>query len=134
MFSRNLSHHLIFSEQKEILKKILPIICRNFTMFQFRSDSPQVKRNMISSTAIMVYGLTQELPNNLRLSILQNKEILKKSQVWEKTQPSAQHSFQKLNFGNSTQKTRKSRYQTFFILSSFTGFLYFVPNILSQIV
>ena len=31
------------------------------------------------------------------------------------------------------QNTRKSRYQTFLFLSSFTGFLYFVPNILPRI-
>ena len=49
-------------------------------------------------------------------------------------QPSAQSSFQKLNFGNSSEKTRKSKYQTFLVLSSFTGFLYFVSNILSRIV
>ena len=34
------------------------------------------------------------------------------------------------NFSESTQ----SRYQTFLDLSSFTGFLYFAPNILSKIV
>ena len=43
-------------------------------------------------------------------------------------------SFQKLNFGNNSQKTRKSRYQIFLDLSSFTGFIYFVPNILPRIV
>ena len=47
---------------------------------------------------------------------------------------STQSPFQKLNFGNSSPKTRKRRYQTFLKLSSFTGFLYFVPNILSTIV
>ena len=47
---------------------------------------------------------------------------------------SPQFPFQKLNFGSSSQKTRKSRYQTFLVLSSFTGFLYFVPNILPRIV
>ena len=46
---------------------------------------------------------------------------------------SAQSPFQKLNYGNSIKK-RKSKYQTFLFLSSFTGFLYFVPNILSRIV
>ena len=51
-----------------------------------------------------------------------------------KTYPSSQSPFQKLNFGNSSQKTRKSRYRTFLFLSSFTGFLYFVPNILPKIV
>ena len=41
---------------------------------------------------------------------------------------------QKLNFGNNSQNTRKSRYKTFLILSSFTEFLCFVPNILSRTV
>ena len=39
-----------------------------------------------------------------------------------------------LNLGISSPKAGKSRYQTFLDLSSFTGFLYFVPNILSSIV
>ena len=43
-------------------------------------------------------------------------------------------SFQKSNFGNSSQKTQKGRYQTFLFLSHFTGFVYFVPNILPRIV
>ena len=47
---------------------------------------------------------------------------------------SAQSPFQKLSFGSSSQKARKSRYQTFLVLSSFTGFLSFVPNILPSIV
>ena len=45
-------------------------------------------------------------------------------------QPSAQSSFQKLNFDNSCEKTRKIRQQIFEVLFKFTGFLYFVPNIL----
>ena len=48
--------------------------------------------------------------------------------------PNAYSPFLKLSFGNSSQKTRKSRYQTFLFLTSFTGFLYFIPNILSGIV
>ena len=56
--------------------------------------------------------------NDLRLRILGNKEILRKYQIW------VEPLFQKLNFGNSSQKTRKSRYQTFLNLSSFTGFLW----------
>ena len=50
------------------------------------------------------------------------------------TLPSARYPFQKLNFGNSSHKTRKSRYQNFLVLSSFTGFIYFIPNILSKTV
>ena len=60
--------------------------------------------------------------------------ILEKLQIWVVTQASAQSPFHKLNFGSGSQKTRKNRYQTFLVLSSFTGFLYFVPNILSRIV
>ena len=39
-----------------------------------------------------------------------------------------------IQYSNNSQKIRKSRYQTFLDLSSFTGFLYFAPNILSRIV
>ena len=59
--------------------------------------------------------------------------------------PNAQSPFQKLNFGYSgqknptktktkTKKTRKSRYQSFLVLSYFAGFLYFAPNIWSGMV
>ena len=50
------------------------------------------------------------------------------------TKPSVQSSFQNLNFDNSCQKIRKIRLQTFEVISNFTGFLYFVPNILAGIV
>ena len=53
--------------------------------------------------------------------------------MWVETQPSSQSSFQKLNVGNSCQKTRKIRYYIFEALSNFTVFLYFVPNILVRI-
>ena len=47
--------------------------------------------------------------------------------------PFAKFHFKKLSFGKSSQKARKSRYQTFLVLSAFTGFLYIVPNILAGI-
>ena len=50
-----------------------------------------------------------------------------------KTKPSAQLPFKKLNFRKSSPKVRKNRYQIFLVLSSFTGFLYFLPIILSAI-
>ena len=53
--------------------------------------------------------------------------------MWVETQPSAQSSFRKLNVDNSFQKTRKIRYHIFEVLSNFTVFLYFVPNILARI-
>ena len=48
------------------------IIFWKFTMFQYRSDSPQIKQNLISSIANFAYVLTQELPDNLRLSTFVN--------------------------------------------------------------
>ena len=78
--------------------------------------------------------MTYELPNDLRLRILGNKETLGKSQIWVDTWPSTQSFFQKLNFGNSSQKNRKSRYQAFLFRSSFTRFFYFVSNISPRII
>ena len=54
-------------------------------MFQYRSDSLQVKRNVISSIANVVYELPHDFPVNLRLTILGNKKILGKSQIWVET-------------------------------------------------
>ena len=47
-------------------------------------------------------------------------------------EPSAQSHFQKLNFGNSSQKIAKNRYQSLVVLSNITGFVYFIPNVLSK--
>ena len=59
---------------------ILVIIFWNFTMFQYRSKSPQVKRNLLSSITNLVYKLPHELLNELRLGILAKtrKKTLKK--------------------------------------------------------
>ena len=46
---------------------ILAIIFWNFTMFQYRSDLPKVKRNLISNIAKLVCQLPHELPNDLGL-------------------------------------------------------------------
>ena len=46
------------------------IIFWNFTMFYYRLDEPQVKRNVISSKANLVYELPHKLPNDLRLKDL----------------------------------------------------------------
>ena len=66
---------------------ILDIIFWNFTIFQYRSDSPQVKRNLTSSIANLVYVLPHELPNDLRL--------------WVDTQSSRQSLFKNLDFASS---------------------------------
>ena len=43
------------------------------------------KTNVVSSIANLVYKLPHELPNELRVRILGNKEMLGKSQVWVET-------------------------------------------------
>ena len=86
----------------------------------------------MSSIANLVYDFPHKLPNDLRLTILGNKKILKKSQIWVETQPSTQSPFQNLDFASRSQKTRKSIYRTVLGLSSFTGFIYFLPNILPR--
>ena len=48
------------------------------TTFQYRLNSPQVKRNLISSIKNFVYKLSHKLQNNLRLRILENYKILGK--------------------------------------------------------
>ena len=60
--------------------------------------------------------------------------MLEKSSICVETRPSALSLFEKFDFGNSNQKSRKNGYQTFLFLYNITGFLYFVPNILSRIV
>ena len=70
----------------------------------------------------------------LTLRVFRNQEILEKCQIWVEAQPSVQSSFQKLNFDKNCPKTRKIREQNFKALTNFTGFIYFVPNILSKIV
>ena len=102
------------------MSTILVTIFWNFTRFQYKSDSPQVKENLIiselSKLANLVYELPQKLPNFLS------------------TWPTAQPSFMNLAFAKSNKKTCKNKYQTFLFLSGFTGLLHLVRTILSRIV
>ena len=61
-----------FHEKRGLKITILVIIFWNFTIFQYRSNSPQVKGNLISSIANLVYELPHELPNDLKLRIFRN--------------------------------------------------------------
>ena len=91
-FSRNFNHHWWSREQKKKFQTILVIIFCNFTRFQYRSDSPQVKKILISSISTdpispkvkknnLISSIPNKLLNNLRLRILGNQEILEKSQI-----------------------------------------------------
>ena len=70
---------------------------------------------MISSITKLVYELPLELPKDLRLRILGNKEILENLKFWLRHSP-------------APSLPRKSRYQTSLALSSFTGSLYPAAN------
>ena len=102
---------------------IVVITFQNFAIFQHRS----VKRNLISCRANLVYDL-REIPNDLRLRIFENQEILEKSQIWVDLQPSARSTHEKPDFGNSSQKTRKIRYHKPPPQSSLTGSPHPAPN------
>ena len=92
-----------------------------FTMFQYRSNSPQVKRNLISSITNLVCELPHELQSNLKIGSGKYQTKFR----WREQVPP-----QKLNFANSREKLCKSRYHIYLVAFSFTGFLYkyFVQN------
>ena len=65
----------------------------------------------------------RELPNELRLDLSKFGNIRKISNLSGDETP-----FKRSNIGNTSQKSRMKRYQTFFIPSSFTRFFYFVRD------
>ena len=95
----------------------LVIIFWNFTVFQYRFDLPQVKRNLIS--IITNLRLPHKLPNDLRLNILGNQKYQKKIEIENIRIRKFQAILEKSQI--AVKKTRKSRYQTFLFRYSFTG-------------
>lgn len=67
-------------QSKKNFQIILVIISSNFTTIYDRFDLSQVRWNFIPGIKNFVNELLHELPNELRLSILQNLEMLEKSQ------------------------------------------------------
>ena len=51
---------------------ILAIIFWQFAVFPLKFDSPQVKQNLISSIIKVLYELSHELQNDLKLRVLGN--------------------------------------------------------------
>ena len=97
-------------------------------------DSPQVMWCMKSITKNIEHELSYKLPNDLRLRILGNQEIMEKLQKWGEAEPSTQSPFQEKNLGTSSQKWQKKQISNFSILSSFPWFLDIVSLILTAIV
>ena len=67
------------------------------------SNSNPGQNLLCFSTDLIRYKLPQELPNDVKLRILGDQEILGKSQNWVITQLSAQSLLQNWSFGNSGQ-------------------------------
>ena len=57
---------------------ILGTIFWHFLIVSLRSESPKVKQCLVSSITNFVHELPHQLPNYLRLRILENWEIFKK--------------------------------------------------------
>ena len=76
-FLQKLESSLEVQRQKKSFQAILVIVFSNCTVFQYRSNLPQIKRNLISS----IINLSYEFPIDLRLRILGIQKILEKSKV-----------------------------------------------------
>ena len=102
-------------------------------MFPCKFDSPQVKRDLISSITNFVYELPHELLSDLRLKILGNYETIQKSQNLVRTQPSVQSLFQKSSFGNNSKNLDKTDIKVFLsrpiFVDSFTFCHIFCPRL-----
>ena len=54
-------------------------------MFYTRTDSPKAKQNVRSSIGNFLYQFLPELPTDLTVMNLENKELLVTSQIWLET-------------------------------------------------
>ena len=63
-------------------------------------DSPQLKWYIKSSTKNITYELPLEFPNDSRLTIIGNQEIMQKFQKWLEVELSTQSTFQQKIFCN----------------------------------
>ena len=70
------------------------------------------------------------MPNYLKLKDLGKQGNIRKIPNLDVDIAQSPISLLEIKFGNSSQKARTNRCQTFLVLSSFSGFLYFVSNIL----
>ena len=67
-----------------------------------------MKRIVIINNKHGIYELPHGFPNDLRLRILENKEILRRSQILIELWPSAQSSSQNENFVNTSKNLLKN--------------------------
>ena len=98
--------------------KILVIIFFNFTMFQYRSDSPQVKLYWRRGTANFVQELPNELLNDLRIRIFRNQKTLKNAKFWFTHSVVSRVSSRNQTLAIAVEKHTKKK-PSFFLVQSF---------------
>ena len=93
-------------------------------IFKCRANSPQAQWKLAFKCNKLGMRVTLRVAEQCKTEDLRKLANIRKFSVWVET----------LNLVNSSQKINKSRYQSFSVMSNFTGFIYFVPRILSRIV
>ena len=109
-FSFNLNFYKEHKMQMKNFHTISDIILLLFIVFLYKTSSPQVKQNLKSIIINIVFKLQCQQPNNLRLRIVENLEVNRKSLTWVKQEASVQSAIQEQFFCNSSQNLHKSRY------------------------
>ena len=89
-----------------------------------RANSPQAQWKLAFKCNKLGMRVTLRVAEQCKTEDLRKLANIRKFSVWVET----------LNLVTSSQKINKSRYQSFSVMSNFTGFIYFVPRILSRIV
>ena len=71
-FSVNMSEKFQLLLAKYVIIATIQVIILSYSLMFYQLFSPQVKRRVIISNKHGIYELPHELPNDLRLKILQN--------------------------------------------------------------
>ena len=93
-------------------------------IFKCRANSPQAQWKLAFKCNKLGMRVTLRVAEQCKTEDLRKLANIRKFSVWVET----------LNLVTSSQKINKSRYQSFSVMSNFTGFIYFFPRILSRIV
>ena len=126
---KKLNHSQKREQQNKNFQRILWIITSNFTKFQNIFHCSQVKQNLILSLRNLIYQLPNDMPNNLRLRILEKKKkISAKLQNCMETQSNVQSQVN-TNFQHKLSKKDIKVFQScFFFTQNLLNFSIF-PHI-----
>ena len=120
---KKLNHSQKREQQNKNFQRILWIITSNFTKFQNIFHCSQVKQNLILSLRNLIYQLPNDMPNNLRLRILEKKKenISKIAKLHGNTVQCSVSSKYKF-----LAQAFKKRYQSFSVLFFFSLKIYLI--------